>query len=179
VSAAPRRGRAAALALLLAGGIGCGALKTMVSPPPEGAPGSRPGLLAWTVGGLRFEAPAGWTASGEAHRLVLDAGGAARLEAWVVEERFGDAAACLAAAEESLARGEAQLTRVRRHATTLAGKPALVQEADAGGWHGWAYAACQGGTQHRLFFTGRSPIAADLLEAWRGVVGSARLGGGA
>jgi len=96
-----------------------------------------------------------------------------------VEEPFADGAACLAAAEEALARGAAQLSRVRRHQTKLAGRAAVMQEADDGGWHGWAYAVCQGGVQHRLFFTGRSPIAADLLEAWREVVASARLGGGA
>jgi hypothetical protein len=97
--------------------------------------------------------------------------------AWELEERFTDAPACLGAAEEALARGEAQLARVQRHATTLAGRRALVQEADDRGWHGWAYAVCHGGVQHRLTFTGRSPISAGLLEAWRGVVASARLGG--
>jgi hypothetical protein len=178
VSAAGRRGGAAALALLLLGGAGCAGLRALVAPPPEGAPGSRPGWLLWSVGALRFEAPAGWTPSGDARRLALDAGGEARLEAWVLEEPYPDAAACLAAAEEALARGEAQLSRVRRHATTLAGKTAVVQEADSGGWHGWAYAVCQGGTQHRLFFTGRSPIGPELLEAWRGLVAGARLGGG-
>jgi hypothetical protein len=131
------------------------------------------------VGGLSFEAPEGWAPSGDARRLTLTLAGAAQLQAWVVEERFADGATCLAAAEASLARGEAQLTRVRRHASKLGGRPALVQEADDGGWHGWAYAACDGGTQHRLFFSGRSPIPTDLLEAWRGVVASARLGGGA
>jgi hypothetical protein len=163
-----------ALGLLLTGS-GCAGLRSLLL-PPEGSPTSRAGWLGWGVGALRFEAPSGWTASGDERRLGLDAGGAARLEAWVVEERFADAKACLAAAEESLARGEAQLSRVRRHATRLAGKPALMQEADAGGWHGWAYAVCHGGEQHRLFFTGRSPIGADLLEAWRDVVASAKLG---
>ena len=178
MSARRRPGRWAALVLLALGASGCATLKAAVTPAPTGAPGSRPGWLAWSVGDLRFEAPADWTPSGDARRLGLDAGGAARLEAWVVEERFADGAACLAAAEEALTRGEAQLARVRRHATSLAGRPAVVQEADAGGWHGWAYAVCRGGEQHRLFFTGRTPIGADLLEAWRGVVASARLGGG-
>jgi hypothetical protein len=178
VSAASGRGRAAALALLLLAAAGCAGLKAAVAPAPEATPGARPGWLGWRVGGLQFEAPEAWTPSGDARRLGLDAAGAARLEAWVVEERFADGKACLAGAEEALARGEAQLSRVRRHATTLAGRPAVVQEADAGGWHGWAYAVCQGGEQHRLFFTGRSPIPGELLEAWRGVVGSVRLGGG-
>lgn len=170
-------GRAAALLVLLALGAGCASLKAALAPRPQGAPGSRPGWMAWSVGGLRFEAPAGWAPSGDPLRLVLDADGAAQLRAWEVEERFTDGPACLAAAGEALARGEAQLSRVRRHTTTLAGRPAVVQEADDGGWHGWAYAVCHGGVQHRLFFTGRSPIAPDLLEAWRDVVASVRLGG--
>ena len=148
-------------------------------PPPEGTPGERAGWLAYRVGRLRFEAPAGWTRSGDPGRLVLEAGRAARLEAWVVDARYASARACLDEAEASLERGEGQLARVRRHPTTLGGRPALVQEADAGGWHGWAYAACAGPVQHRLFFTGRSPIPAELLEAWREVVKSARVGGGA
>lgn len=164
-----------ALALLLLGAAGCAGLRSLVAPAPEGVPSTRAGWMGWSVGALRFETPAGWVPSGEERRLGLDAGGAARLEAWVVEERFPDSKACLAAAEESLARGEAKLSRVRRHATTLAGRPALMQEADSGGWHGWAYAVCQGGEQHRLFFSGRSPIPSDLLEAWRDVVASTRL----
>jgi len=166
---------AAALALLLAG-AGCAGLKALVV-PPQGEPTGRAGWLGWSVGALRFEAPAGWSASGSEQKLTLDAAGEARLQALVLEETFADKQACLAAAEESLARGEGQLSRVRRHATRLGGRPAVMQEADAGGWHGWAYAVCQGGQQHRLFFTGRSPIPAELLDAWREVVASARLGG--
>jgi hypothetical protein len=137
----------------------------------------REGWLVYTVGALQLEAPASWAASGDPRRIALDAGGAAKLEVWQVEARYPDAKACLAAAEEALARGEGALARVRRHATTLAGRPAVMQEADAGGWHGWAYAVCDGGVQHRVFFTGRSPIPAGLLEAWREVLRSARLGG--
>ena len=99
-------------------------------------------------------------ASGDAAKLTLVAGEAGRLEVWRVETRYADGKACLAAAEKALARGEGSLARVRRHATTLAGRPAVMQEADVGGWHGWAYVVCDGGVQHRLFFTGRSPIAA-------------------
>jgi hypothetical protein len=164
-----------AVVLLLLGAVGCASLRSLVTPVPEGVPSARAGWMGWSVGALRFETPAGWAPSGEARRLGLDAGGAARLEALVVEERFADSKACLAAAEESLARGEAQLSRVRRHATTLAGKAAVMQEADSGGWHGWAYAVCRGGEQHRLSFSGRSPIPPDLLEAWRDVVASTRL----
>lgn len=184
MSAAARRprgasiqARLAALALLAASAAGCAGLRALVS-PPVGTPTARPGWVAYPVGRLLLEVPAGWAPGGDDRRLTLDAGGAARLEAWVVEERFADGKACLGAAEEALARGEAQLSRVRRHATTLAGRPAVMQEADAGGWHGWAYAVCEGGEQHRLFFTGRSPIPGPLLEDWRDVVKAARLGGG-
>jgi hypothetical protein len=155
---------------------GCAGVRRLFSPPPEGVPSARPGWLVYPVGALRLEAPAGWSVSGEARRLVLDAGDA-RLEVWVVDGRFGDGKGCLAAAEEALERGEGQLARVRRHTTTLGGRPAVMQEADAGGWHGWAYAVCDGGVQHRLFFTGRSPIPAPLLDAWHEVVKGVRLGG--
>ena len=173
----PSRGGLAALALAAAlSGSGCAGLRALVS-PPQGSPTDRQGWLGWEVGSLRFEAPAGWTASGDGRRLTLEVAGQARLEALAVEARHADGKACLAAAEEALARGEAQLSRVRRHPTSLAGHPAVMQEADAGGWHGWAYAVCAGGEQHRLSFLGRSPIPAELLEAWREVVKSAKLGG--
>ena len=171
---ARRLGAAALLAGLLAG---CGGLRAALAPPPEASPGERPGWLAWRVEGLRFEAPAGWVAAGDARRLGLEADGL-KLEARVVDGRFADARACLAAADEALQRGEERLSRVRRHASTLGGRPAVMQEADAGGWHGWAYGVCDGPVQYRLFFTGRSPIPAEVLEAWRGLVASVRLGGG-
>jgi hypothetical protein len=169
-------GAGLALALGLAALPGCGGLGTLLGPPPESGPGSRAGWLAYRVDGLRFEAPAGWSASGDARRVTLEADGL-KLEAWAVEGRFADARACLAAAEEALARGAERLTRVRRHTSALAGRNAVAQEADAGGWPGWAYGVCDGPLQYRLFFTGRSPIPAEVLEAWRAVVASARLGG--
>jgi hypothetical protein len=172
--------RARRLAPLLAGLAlaGCGGLRGGLLPGPalEPEPAGQAGWVAWRVEGLRLEAPAAWAASGDARKLTLAADGL-RLEAWVVDGRFADGKACLAAAEEALQRGEERLTRVRRHASTLAGRPAVAQEADAGGWHGWAYAACDGAVQYRLFFTGRSPIPAEALEAWREVVRRARLGG--
>ena len=33
----------------------------------------------------------------------------------------------------------------------------IAQEADQGGWHGWAWATCDGGEQYRVFLAGRSP----------------------
>jgi len=155
---------------------GCGGLRSLLGPPPDVQPGSQAGWLAYRVEALRLEAPAAWSASGSPRRVTLEADGA-RLEAWVVEGRFDDARACLAAAEEALQRGEERLTHVRRHTSSLAGRAALMQEADAGGWHGWAYAVCDGPVQYRLAFNGRSPIPVELLEAWRVVVKSVRLGG--
>ena len=165
---------------LLAGGCR-GVVLAPVEPVlrPDGQPGAREGWTAYLVGGeLRVEAPSAWSASGDPGRIRLDAAGEARLEAWRVEGRFDDGKGCLAAAEATLERGEGQFAHVRRHPTTLAGRPAVVQEADVGGWHGWAYAVCAGGSQYRLVFTGRSPIGAPLLEAWREVVKGVRLGGG-
>jgi hypothetical protein len=170
----PRRG-AAALAAALLGAAGCASLRGLVEPAPASTPAGRDGWVAYAVGALRVEAPAGWSAAGDGRRVTREAGDEARLEAWEVEASFADRAACLAAAEESLQRGEARLSRVRRHPTTLAGQPAVVQEADSGGWHGWAYAACRGPVQYRLTFNGRSPIRPELLEAWREVVSAVRL----
>jgi hypothetical protein len=166
---------AAALAMALLGAAGCASLRGLVEPSPAAIPAGRDGWVAYEVGALRVEAPAAWSAAGGGRRVTLEAGDEARLEAAEVEERFADRAACLAAAEESLQRGEARLSRVRRHPTTLAGQPALVQEADSGGWHGWAYAACRGPVQYRLSFSGRSPIRPELLEAWRDVVRAVRM----
>jgi hypothetical protein len=180
VSAAGRRGgaagalpatvRAGCAALLLAG---CAGLRA----PPPSTTSARAGWRVYSVGALQVEAPEGWSPSGDGVHLTLAAGEEGRLEVWRVEAQFADSKACLAAAERSLARGDGALARVRRHATTLAGRPAVMQEADVGGWHGWAYALCDGGVQHRLFFTGRTPIAAALLETWREVLRSVRRGG--
>ena len=161
--------------LALAALAGCGGLRTMLAPPPEARPGEKAGWLAYRVGNLHFEAPAGWAASGDPSQVALEADGL-KLEVRVVDGRFSPKS-CLAEADAALQRGADQLTRVQRHTSSLAGRGAVVQEADAGGWHGWAYGLCDGPVQYRLFFTGRSPIPAEVLEAWRGVVASARLGG--
>ncbi len=176
------RGAATALAGLALGAAiaaaGCGTLRSMVSKPPEGKPSGRAGWLVYEVGGLRFEAPEAWRASGGGGRIRLDApDGEARLDAWVVEERFADQRACLAAAGEALRKGEADLERPRTHETTLAGRPAVGQEGDASGWHGWRYGLCDGATQYRVLFAGRSPLPASVLEAYRALVASVRVGG--
>jgi len=146
--------------------------------PPEGRPSERAGWLVYRVGALGFEAPEGWSASGGATRVSLEApDGNARLVVSVVEERFPDQRTCLAAAEEELRRGEGELSRVRRYPSTLAGRRAWAQEADQGPWHGWAYGLCDGGVQYRIFLAGRTPAAPEVLEVQRALVERARVGG--
>jgi hypothetical protein len=167
---------AVAAALVLA--TGCATFRNFFSGGPRGAPSGRAGWLVYDVGGLRFEAPAGWSTSGGPDRIVLEApDGGAKLEAHVVDERFADAKTCLAEAEEALRKSDPGLERVRRHPSTFAGVPAVAQEADSGAWHGWAWGVCDGGKQYRVFLAGRSPVAADVVEAYRTLVASARVGG--
>jgi len=173
---APARRLGLLAALLLASCAGPSGLR--------GAPGSRPagrdGWRIYQVGALSFEAPSGWEAGGDAHRLALvPPDGTARLEAWESGSRGADAAACLADGEAALKSRDAGLARVQRHPSTLGGRKAITQEADQGSTHGWAWVTCVGPVQHWLTFTGRSPVSQRLLEAWREVVQTARLGGGA
>jgi hypothetical protein len=171
-----KRALPAVLALALA--TGCATFRDFFAGAPKGRPSGRAGWLVYDVAGLRFEAPDGWRASGSERRLVLESpDGGARLEAYVVEERFADGKACLLAAEDALRRKDGELERVRRHPTTFAGKPAVAQEADAGAWHGWAWGFCDGGVQYRIFLAGRSPVAPEVVEAYRTLVGTARVGG--
>jgi hypothetical protein len=146
--------------------------------PPEGRPSGRAGWLVYRVGSLGFEAPEGWSAGGGATRVSLEApDGNARLVVSVAEERFPDERTCLAAAEEELRRGEGELSRVRRHPTTLAGRRAWAQEADQGTWHGWAFGLCDGGVQYRIFLVGRTPAAPETIEVHRALVERVRIGG--
>ncbi len=155
----------------------------------ESAPQARPagdeGMLLYTIGRLTFEAPAGWRARGDARHVVLDSSaGDARIEAQVADKPFPDDRACLAHAEDLLVRGQEMLTgqskptNVRRHPTTLAGRKAVVQEADQSGWHSWAWAVCDRGEQYRVFFTGRSPLNAESVRASRLLSASATLASG-
>lgn len=145
---------------------------------PQARPAGDEGMLLYTVGRLTFEAPAGWQARGDPrHVLLVSPGEDARIDAQVAERTFKDDAECLAQAEQSLARGGARLTGVRRHPTTVAGRKAVVQEADQDRWHGWAWALCDGGEQYRLFFTGVSPLAEPSLRAMRLLSSSAVLAG--
>jgi len=163
-------------ALLIAGALaGCGLTRGGAL---QGKPGGDEGMLRYTVGRLAFEAPAGWVARGDDRRIVLShPDSVARLEAQAVEKLFRSEAACLAGAEESLARGSQGLTGVRRHPSAFAGRKAVVQEADQGAWHGWAWAVCDGASQYRVFFTGLSPQKQDVVDAWRFLTASAALGG--
>lgn len=167
---------AVALALVLAG---CTLFHERAQ---ERGPVSRPagdeGMLLYTVGRLTFEAPAAWQARGdERHALLVSVRDDARIDALVADRTFKDDAECLAQADQALARGAEKLQNVRRHPTTLAGKKALVQEADQQGWHGWAWAVCDGGEQYRVFFTGRSPLGEEALRASRLIPSSSTLAG--
>ncbi|ACL65809.1 conserved hypothetical protein [Anaeromyxobacter dehalogenans 2CP-1] len=176
-----RSPRRAALALALALGPlllgGCAGLREALSPAPEGVPSGRPGWLVYTVGALRFEAPETWRASGSARKLRLEApDGNARLDVSTPEQPFEGEQACLADAEAVLKRGEA-MERARRHPTRFAGARAFSFEGDSAGWHVWAWAACDGGSQYQVFFTARTPAGAEAIDAWRTLSSSARIGG--
>lgn len=164
---------AAAAAALALGGCA-----RLFAPAPVGAPSGREGWLIYGLGSLRFEAPASWRASGGERRIALEApDGRARVEITYPETPFADERACLAAAEEKLRDQAGQMERARRHPTRFGGVSAQTLEADQGGWHVWAYAACDGGVQYRIFFTAATPAAPEHVEAHRALVTSARIGG--
>lgn len=169
-----RRARTAAVAALLAGVAGCAGSGAA----PRGTPSARAGWLVYALRDLRLEAPAAWSADGDPRRLLLAApDGRARLEVTVPEAAYADERACLAAAEERMASAAGTLERARRHPTRLGGRPAQTLEADRGGWHVWALAACDGGVQYRIFFTAASPAPVEVVEVWRTLVQGARIGG--
>lgn len=175
-----RRSRRAALALLVAplALAGCATFRDAFTPAPVGAPSTRAGWLVYTLRDLRVEAPAGWAASGGERRFTLEApDGKARLEVSHPERDFPDEKACLAAADEKLRGQQGSLERGRLHATRLGGRPGHALEGDQGGWHVWAWAACDGGVQYRIFLTAATPASADAIEVSRAVVASARIGG--
>jgi hypothetical protein len=155
--------------LLVAASAGCGRL--------QGIPTGR-GWNLYRVGALALELPEDWSARGDATRISAEApDGRARVSAQRLERAFGSGTECLAQAEQSLARGAADLERSRRHPTKLGGRSAVVQEADSGGWHGWAWAACDGGLQYRLSFFGASPLSPEAVTAQRGLEASVRFEG--
>jgi hypothetical protein len=169
------RVRLATLVLLSA--TGCAGLGWRGT--PESRPSERAGWRVYSVGEISFEAPSAWEASGDGRKVtLLPPEGRAKLEAWAAGARGADRRSCLAEGESAMKSRDAGMVRVQRHPSTLAGQPALVQEADQGSSHGWAYVVCAGPAQHWLTFTGWSPVSPQLLEAWRGVVQTSRLGGG-
>jgi hypothetical protein len=162
-----RIGAGIALAALLTAG-GCATV--------EGTPSDRAGFVRHHAGALSFDLPERWRVRGDDRRIRAEAGdGGTRVEAERMERAFRGETDCLANAEEALARGAAALERARRHPTRLGGRSALLQEADSAGWHGWAWAVCDGPTQYRLFFVGRSPLGPEAVQAQRVLEGSARL----
>jgi hypothetical protein len=162
---------AVAGALLVSGCAGLG-------PAPRGTPSGRAGWLSYTLRDLRLEAPAAWRAEGDPRRLLLAApDGRARLELTVPETAYPDERACLAAADDRMASAAGSLERARRHPTRLGGRPGQSLEADQGGWHVWAVAACDGGVQYRIFFTAASPAPVEVVEVWRTLMQAARFGG--
>ncbi len=169
-------GRPLALALLALSS--CATLSEAFAPAPVGMPSGREGWLVYSIRDLRFEAPAGWHASGGERRMALEApDGSARFEVSYPAPDLPDEKACLASAAEKLRSQEGALERSRRHGTRFAGRPAQTLEADRGGWHVWAWAACDGGVQYRVFFTAATPAPQEVLEAYRALVASARVGG--
>jgi len=143
-----------AAAALLAGA--CARVTPVSRPTPDGA-----GRI-YSVAELEFQAPADWRADGSPREVKL----------------ASPAGACLSRAEDSLARGAGTLDAVRRHASSFAGKKAVSQEADQGGWHGWAWAVCDRGEQYRVWFSGRTPVSRETIDVQRRLVATARMGGG-
>jgi hypothetical protein len=144
---------------------------------PQSRPAGDEGMLLYTVGRLSFEAPAEWEAQGDPlHVVIVRGGDGARIDAQRTDRTFRDDDQCLGQAEQSLARGSGRLTNVARHSTTLAGRKAVVQEADQPGWHGWAWAVCDRGEQYRISFTGRSPLDEEALRVVRLLGASAVFG---
>jgi len=154
--------------------VACSHVQTLAGPVTR--PAGDEGMVVYVLGDLSFEAPQGWRAEGDDRHVRLVApGDEATLEA-VAAQSAGAEAECLADAEARLTRGAGGLSNVRRHATTFAGQKGVTQEADQGAWHGWAWAACAGGLQYRVWFAGRAPLSRELLEVERRLVASARLG---
>jgi hypothetical protein len=169
----------AALSAVLIVLSGCAGLRPADDAPLRGEGSGQPGMLRYTVGRLAFLAPDAWDARGGPRRVQLThPGDQGRFDVQQVATSYADEKACLAAAEESLAKGAAQLRNVRRHQSTVAGRKAVAQEADQGAWHGWAYALCDGPTQYRLFFAGRTPVPRDVLDAMRALTKSLTLAPG-
>lgn len=164
-----RRGSVAALAVLVA--ASCARVGPVSRPTPDGM-----GRI-YSVASLSFEAPASWHADGDPRNVKLSSPkGDGRVDVRATAAP-GPVAGCLAGAEEALENGARSLTGVRRHPSTFAGRKAVAQEADQGGWHGWAWATCDRGEQYRVFLSGRTPVSRETIEVQRRLVATARLEG--
>jgi len=159
----------AAMAATLA--ASCARVGPVSRPTPDGA------ARVYSVAGLSFEAPASWSADGNQRKVKLASPGGEAVMEVKATAVAGTAAECLAGAGEALDRGAASLSGVRRHTSTFAGKKAIAQEADQGGWHGWAWATCDRGEQYRIFLSGRAPVSRETIDVQRRLVATARLGG--
>lgn len=159
----------AALAALVA--ASCARVGPVSRPTPDGS------ARIYSVSGLSFEVPSAWSADGTERKVRLSSPGDDALLEVTATAVAGTAADCLASAGEALKRGAASLSGVRRHASTFAGRKAIAQEADQGGWHGWAWATCDRGEQYRVFLSGRAPVSRETIEVQRRLVSTASLGG--
>ena len=143
-----------------------------------GFPSGRFGWNQYHVGDLWFRAPVSWHVTGDIRRATAEEPDArSRLEVSIPDQPYADERACLAAANERLGSAAAGLERARRHPSRLAGRPALTLEGDQEGWHVWAIAACDGGTQYRIFFTAATPASYDAMDVWNTLLRDARVGG--
>lgn len=147
----------------------------LVGPPPAAGSPVEGGGTRYAVGRLRLELPSTWAVRGDERRLsARDERGLGRLEVQRAEPAYRDEAECLERAEDALQRGAASATHVRQHPTTFAGRKGVALEADQGPWHGWAWGICDGPEQYRVSFFGATPLAAEVLAAFRGLTQSAR-----
>ena len=176
-AAFPRRLPGALLSFLPIVLWACAGVQGGIPPAPPGALSGKEGWLTYSVGLMRFDAPAGWTSSGVPHHLLLERpDGQARLEVSTKEAAFPNGAACLADAEELMKRGDT-MKRVRRHPTRFAGLRALALEGEERGWEVWAWAACDGGVQYQVFLTARTPAPSEVVDLFRALTSGARVGG--
>jgi hypothetical protein len=168
-----------ALALALVFFAGCKTVEPAVVVPPPPSEEMATGDRVYRVDRLRFQVPGEWEARGGPRLVALEAPDqSAQLQVESIDSRAANEDECLAHAEAALERGASGLTNVRRHQTSLGGRRALTQEADMpNAWHGWAYALCDGPTEYRLFFAGKTPLPPPAMDTFQKWIASVRLEG--
>ena len=146
----------------------------------HGTPSGRDGWLTYAVGALPLEAPASWSAAGDARRLTLAApDGDARLEVTTPGAlRTATSAPAWSRRRSGSRGGVGGLERARRHPSQAR------RTAGAGARGGPGRVARLGdrpratvGPQYRIFFTAATPAVAEALEVWRSFLQGARIGG--